>query len=154
MINEAIENKKMYQPYLHEYYNIQKFEKCDTDNTVLARILNASNEALNDNHKLPRFLLIVIDDDIIRSLNVFEKTIVKDIRQAVDYLVKHINYQIRRKCLDLLAVKPGAIYVTYPTVIYVCMIRRVNINLPEGSTSAEIYNLRVKFNYALNNAVA
>ena len=50
--------------------------------------------------------------------------------------------------------KPGSIYGNNPTVIYVRMIRCIDLNLQRGSRKDEIFAMRAKFNDALNQVVA
>ena len=136
MINEATENKRLPQPYLHEYYNIHKFDQADSDVRAPVRIVNSLINALNEKINLPHFLVVVMDADILADLNVFDKNIHKDIRKIITWITKQINIQIRQRRLELMARRPGAVYGSDPTVIFVRMIRRVNmgIHLQEGST--------------------
>ena len=61
---------------------------------------------------------------------------------------------IRCKRASLMEKKPGSIYGSDPTVIYVCMIRRIDLNLKQGSRKHEVFVMRARFNDALNQAVA
>ena len=117
------------------------------------RLLNSLTKAFNECHKLPRFLVIAMDVDLLSALDIFKCDIVQSIRQVTTWIVKQVNIMIRRKCIKLLSLKPGMIYGSDPTVIFVRMICRIN-NFQHGSYLDELYSLRAKFNDALNDAAA
>ena len=151
---DANENKKLPQPYLNEFYNIHRFTDQENSPTVAGRVVNALIAGLNERHKLPRFLLVVVDTDIISDFDIFKLDIVKSIRQSTSWMVKQINIQIRRKRLELIAQKPGNIYGSDPTVIFVRALHRANLAFHRGSYLDELFALKAKFNDALNDAVA
>ena len=109
---------------------------------------------MNQEHHLPQFMLILIDKDIIEDIDVFALDAVQAIRGEVDWLVHQISILIKRKRASLLEKRPGAVYGNDPTVIYICMIRRIDLTLRRGSKKDEVFALWAKFNDALNNAVA
>ena len=155
MINEAYRNKKLMQLYLQEFYNLSMHYKPLAGETTASRIVNNFIDIINEKHLLPRFLMVIIDRDIISDVNLYEDDDpVKTIRQGVDWLVKQISIAIRRKRVELLQRKPGAIYGADPTVVFVRMVCRVDLRLKRGSKLDEIYALRAKFNDALNDAAS
>ena len=104
------------------------------------------------NHRLPRFLIIALDKDLLSDLDVYNYKVDKMIRETTCWVVRQVELLIRRKKEEILDKKPGAIYSGDPTVIYVRMFRRVD-NF--GRTRLqEIFSLRSHFNDALNDAVA
>ena len=153
-INEASANKKLVQPYLYEFYNLYQSNRADAQERAPSRILNALTDLINLKQRLPRFLVIVIDSDIISDVDIFKRDVIKSIKQMTTWLVKQINIQIRCKRIELMAHSPGTIYGNDPTVIFIQMIRRINVQLRRGSFLEEMYNLRPKFNNTLNEAVS
>ena len=154
MITDANENKKLPQPYLNDFYNIHHFTDPENSTTVESRVVNALITGLNERHRLPRFLLVVVDTDLIAGFDIFKSDIIKSIRQSTSWMVKQINIQIRRKRLELIAQKPGSIYGADPTVIFVRALCRANLTFRSGSYLDELFALKAKFNDALNDAVA
>ena len=154
MISEATENRKLAQPYLNEFYNIHIFTENRLSENVLAHTLNALSHAVNERKRLLRFLVILLDKDIISAFNVFEDDIVTSICDAVNWFVCQISVIIRRKRFDLITAKPGSIYRAYPAIVFIRMIRRVDLLFHRGSKLDLIYSMRAKFNDALNHAAA
>ena len=152
-MNEALENSKLMKPYIQEYYNVLDYSRASETGRVPSKIYNALVDAIDQRHRLPRFILIIIDNDIIRDINVFSKHAVKYINDSVNWLTRNINNLIKRKRLALMDKKPGAIYGSDPTVIYVCMVRRIDVSFKKNSTLEKVFALRAKFNDALNEAV-
>ena len=85
-------------PYLEEYYNVDTFFSMNADvkTNGLSRIFNATIDALNEEH-LPRFLVIVIDKDILQDLKNIEFGVVKSISTMVHWLTRQIDIAVHRK---------------------------------------------------------
>ena len=79
MITEANENRKLLQPYLNEYNNIKRFTDPVCVDRSAACIVNSLIEGLNQRHKLPCFLIVIIDTDIIADFNIFKSNIIKSV---------------------------------------------------------------------------
>ena len=160
MRNEAAASNHFERPYLDEYYSVRAYFQVapPDDDTVPSRIVNSLIDVLNECQRLPRYLLVVNDRDLTASLNVFDREVIKTIREAVDWITRQLLMQIRRKKLELLNIKSGAVYGHDPTIIFIRMIRRVafdhNHQHSKHGTLSEIYALRPKFNDALNDASA
>ena len=72
----------------------------------------------------------------------------------VNWLVRQCDIMIRRKCLQIMEKKPGAIFnEEQPKIIFTTMIRRVEL-FKKGSRLANICSMRSKFNKILNEAAA
>ena len=73
MYNES-KLAKTRKPYLYDYYNVKCFSTnlLSTVRNILAHLVNALIKALNNNDKIPRFIIVVPDSDIICSINVFD----------------------------------------------------------------------------------
>ena len=114
-----------------------------------ACIINSFIEALNEHDRLPRYLIIVPDKDLISDINVFEFGASKVVSDVLQWMLKEINMFIRWKRLELLDKKPGAIADDDPMVILVRMLRR-HERYTQGSCLEKIVSMRAKFNDALN----
>ena len=64
------EEKPTAIPYLEQYYNIQSFYAMASDQktTATSRNLNAAMAALNDEDRLPCFMIIILDKDLLIDL--------------------------------------------------------------------------------------
>ena len=96
-MNKVQHDRKMIPPFIFEYFNIEEFSHPLDLSTkrVVGRILNALIEGLNTRDRLPRFIIVVIDKDIISNVDVFMEDAVKCIRETTEWLVKQINIYIR-----------------------------------------------------------
>ena len=158
MSNEHMLDHKAGKPtlYMLDCYNVKRLtEKTpDPNNSAIGRIINPLIETFNTVHRLPKYLIVVIDWDIIIDLNIFNKDAYKCLAMMVNWLTHQIDMAIRRKRLKLLEKKPGSVTNEEdPTVIYVNMVKRAKRYI-EGSYLAKICTLRAKFNELLNDAAA
>ena len=126
-IQEELLKRRNKEPqlYLHEYYNVKSFYELSKNGIQYraTRIVNAVVDAVNQTHRLPHFLIIMPDKDILAELDVFNYQVETILRQYVLWMVKQISMVIRRKKAELLDKKPGAIYAGDPVLIFVRMIR-------------------------------
>ena len=152
MQKHAIDNKSA-QPYVYQYYNIVAYHKKLTSGTttVIARILNSFVKGLNNRPRLPRFVVIPTDKDIIEDVNLFDFGAAREITANVDWLLRQINIFIHQRKTELSEIKPGAVYSTDPKVVLVTMLCRPLI-FPSNSRMERVLSLRPKFNNAINNA--
>ena len=67
---------------------------CDTNNNALSRIINSVVYALNKNVKLPKYLIMVLEDDLISYLNYTDYGISGFYGSWVEFLAKQINDMI------------------------------------------------------------
>ena len=140
--------KKKPAPYVYDYYNV----KCFTTNllslthTILARLVNCVTKGLNDTNKLPRFMVIMPDGNIIEFLNEFGDSMVLIVENALDWIIHHIEHAVTCKKEELFKRKPGAVASTSePKIVWVKMINR--------PTQNRLLNVRSKFNQLLENNV-
>ena len=90
IINETTSNKKLMKMYIQEYYNLHDFCKVeDVADRAIVHIYNSLLEGINTLHRLPRFLLVVIDDDILKDIKIslVQSNTVPLLREAVEWLV-------------------------------------------------------------------
>ena len=138
--------------YIYEYYNVFDFWKTPVTGScrVIGRMINALIEGLNKGRQLPRFLVIIIDKDIIKDVGIYDYGAAKEIMDNMSWLAKQIDVLIQRRKTELTDAKPGALYSTDPKVIFVTMLLRP-LQFPKGSQMSNVISLRSKFNTALND---
>ena len=151
IINAAKLNKKSWKPYLLDYYNSKGYYYQSNNwlESATSWILNKLTEALNENDRLPKYIVMMPDKDIIADLNDFEFGATKNIANLTNWLMRQCEIMVHRKKLQIMEKKPGAVIDNHPTFIYVNMIRRLE-RYPRNSKMADICKMRSKFNQILN----
>ena len=141
--------------YMMDCYNTKIFHpKNKMVEESVARIHNALTEGLNANQILPKFIIVIIDKDIIEDLNIFDYGAHKGLALHIDWITKNIDIKVHRKRLQLLEKRPGSVLdENEPTIIYVTMIHRIE-HYHKGSALAKICSLGRKFNELLNEFAA
>ena len=137
--------------YLYDYYNVFTYVPSPSMGATrtIACTFNAAVEGLNNKRRLPRFVIVIVDKDIIEDVNIFEYGASKAIFKNVEWLVRQINIHIKRKRLEVLETKPGAVYTSDPKIVFVTMIR-CPVIFDLGSCMEKVVALRSKFNAILN----
>ena len=125
MRNEAIVNNHDV-PYLHSFYNVHSFSTHPSsgNHRTICRVINALIQALNTCERLPRFLVVIIDKDIIEDVGIFDFGATNEIAKNLEWLMCQMKMYINRKHTELMGKCPGAVYTSDPKVIFVRMIRR------------------------------
>ena len=141
------------QLYIYLYYNIVLFFTSGTSQirSLMARVINSIIEGLNSKERLPKYVLILLDKDLIESLDYFVFGISEALDDCVSWLVKQVNKLFEIRCEDLCSKKPGALSTaTERRVIWLAMLHR---NLVADNRMKQIYNKKSKFNRALEEAI-
>ena len=80
-------------PYLAEYYNIFNFNERSGPNAI-SNILNSIIDVLNKRDHLPRLLVMVLDKEIIKTLNFFDFGATRELAALVNWLTRQIDITI------------------------------------------------------------
>ena len=149
---EAIVQQK-HSPYLFTQFNVDSFYPNPLCNTlILARVLNALACALKESHHLPKYVIIILDKNLVHSAGVFDYGAENTFLQLITWLLKEFNLMINTRCEDLRSKKPGAIAnFGEPKLVWIKMLNRPIITTMKGK---EIFSLVRKFNHAMETAVA
>ena len=155
IVHAASKNKRLPMPYIQEYYNVKFLcDPLNAANNSTGRILNALLSGINEkNAHLPKYLLVVMDKDIIADIDATDSAAVQILQHLVYWLTHQVNIILRRKRINILEKKPGAVAHDVIHIIFVRMIRRIGQYSTESHLGA-ILSLRAKFNDALNDAAA
>ena len=153
--SESANNKETVSPYVYEYYNVMFYSQRRSSATkhVISRIVNSIVEGLNRRPRLPRFLVIMLDKDLIEDVDLYDFGAPAEYRRNLNWLFRQISMLIRRRRLDLIDKKPGAVYNTDPKVIFVKMIKRVAF-YNKGHRMEKVCSMRTKFNNLIDEEVA
>ena len=90
-------DRRVIKPYLADYYNVKGYfyRHSHLMTSATARILNSTTEALNDNQRLPRFLIVAIDKDMINDLQDFEYGSTKNLESLIHWITRQIDITVR-----------------------------------------------------------
>ena len=142
---------KQSPPYVYEQYNVFVFFTAQTSHQInfLARVQNAMMEAFNRRFHLPRYIVIMLDKDLIEVVNYFKYGESMILDKAIQWLSKELDRTIESRSEDLMQKKPGAAYSNTKTV-WTKMIPRKNMQ-QVSATERKILAAKPKFNAILDD---
>ena len=107
--------------YLQEYYNLSTGYRLTSCGVKLSftRMINSLIDMINQKHKLPCYLVVLMDCDVLTDIDVFSDEVIPMVHALVNWMVKQTDMIIRRKKAELLDRKPGGLFENHPTVIFV-----------------------------------
>ena len=147
--------KMMNKPplFLEAYYNTHfYFERpLSRIKYVETRILNSVAEGLNVQEKLPKYVIVVIDKDLMESLENFDFGVKISMEGALTWFVENFDRAIYRRKDDIRAKKPGALTGHgEPRLIFVTILDRPRNTDPRRH---DVYKLVTKANGVLESLV-
>ena len=141
------------QLHIYQFYNVVLYfaSAASRVKSLLARVLNSVIEGLNNKERLPKYVVVLLDKDLIENLDYFDYGIAEVLDECVYWLVKEINKAFETRRDDLRSKRAGALgTATEPCIIWLAMIQHPIVN---DGRMKEIYSKRGKFNRALKDAV-
>ena len=143
--------------FIREFFNVKMYHNTSPSSAEnsLGRVINALTSAVNDKcATLPKYLMVIMDFDLLLNItDVFDPAAQKVVPRITDWVIRQINLVVRRKRIDLLDRKPGALSGVQTSIVFVRMLRRIGSFQP-GSKMEGVCSLLAKFNDSLNDAVA
>ena len=115
---------------------------------IIGKIQNAFIAAMNDNHLLPRFVVVILDKDLIVDVDIFDCGAQDIIYDNVDWLLKQIAKGLLTRRKDLKSKNIGAVDSEPTRVIWVKMLTRP---VTSDQKLARIWKLKRKFNKVLED---
>ena len=115
----------------------------------LNRMIFPLVEALNSRHKIPKYIIVIPDKDLITEFTPekFDTSMVMG--STIHQIVKKLDHYIERREQDIEEKKDGAIAPPdFPTFIWVCMLKR-----PYIVGGDAIFSLRGKFTSAIEEQI-
>ena len=133
-------------PYICEQFNVSIHTmKKHLVRPILPRILNTVIEGMNKTTKLPSFIVLVLDKDLIEQLGTFEYGMKQMLEDGLKWLMKHIRRSIDIRIDDIMQKRPGAILFT-PRVVWIKMINRPFTSNHPDDLRVKTMSWRKKFN--------
>ena len=115
----------------------------------LNRILYPFTDALNSRFKLPRFIIIAPDKDMITNIPTFKSSLTMG--EGLSCIISTMSQLLQRRRQDLGDKRPGALAPDdHPSIVWIRMLKRPFI---EGSEASKTFSLRTKFNNALEEQI-
>ena len=120
-------------PYLYEYYNVFGYYSMRSSGMryCIGRILNSLIVGLNTRERLPRLVVLIIDKDIIEDVGIDSNRPSDELPASIGWLFKQIEIVIKRKRMEIVEKKPGAVYSNDQKIMIVDMLCRP-FRFPEG----------------------
>ena len=112
------------RPYIMQQYNMLPLMLNITPDSLLARLVNNVIEGLNATNKMPRILLVIIDQALVRDINYFKYGLSKRIAKDLTYLIKQTKKAVDRRKDLMRELKPGSLMPSEPKFIYMKMFDR------------------------------
>ena len=115
---------------MYDYYNITcltEHKPVYNNNNTLARIINTLAKGLNEQPRMPRFILVVPDMDILRFINHFGFSVSQIIGKCLNWLIKNIDIIIESRKDDLRCRKPGALHSSELKLVWMKLFQHPNM---------------------------
>ena len=148
---QASDNKPL--PYLYTQYNMSSWYRSPlSPHSNGVRLLNSFIDGLNSTPKLPKYVLVFPDRDLITGLKFLDFCVILLLDEHVSWLFRKLNKEIKRRRDDLMAKRPGALASSFkPRLIFIMMLERPPM---KSIKEKKIMGLKDRFNSMLMEAVA
>ena len=148
-------NQKKRLPYLYENFNISawfvKLRRHALKVPAIAHLQNALIAAFNKYPHMPKYIIVIPDKDILKSIEIYDNGIKKVIYSNMCWLLQQFGRNLNSRRDDFRNKNTGAVPPTFTRVLWVQMLARPISDDPE---LARIWKLRRKFNEVLNDLFA
>ena len=148
MLVQANMNKRD-KPYMYDQYNVKCFTRPPLSQTrsVPVRIVNSLVKALNEAQKLPRFVIVILDWDILKYADHSTFGVEKVMKRILSWMISNLVRVVEMKKDQLYHIKKGAINASEPKFVWVKMLQRM-------MSQDKILTVRGKYNWTLENLLA
>ena len=139
----AAKLKDFGQPYIYQQFNVSAHYSNTGIRNGINKIFTPFVTALNEKKRLPNYILVIPDADILQFIQYMNGTSML-IGAVMHHIIRQIDVMIQRRCSDLFEIKQGALVdEEFPKIIWVRMLKRPK-ELAKG-----VLALRGKFNSIL-----
>ena len=142
----ALANKT--QPFIHERFNVFTFYQSPVTFDTFACIANALIDGINRRIKVPRYLIVMPDRDLINATDYFNFGISKLLGICTNWLAKRLERLLEACRENLMDKRPGALQVEETEIIWVKMINRPPVLLTDCRYKTQA--TREKFNSTID----
>ena len=158
----AIRAKKE-RPFDFEFFNVKCYTANPASRTkeVPVRLVNCITKARNDRTRLPKYIILVPDADIVKNINYYNFGFRSLAEKDIEWMAKTIKKELELRKDELAKVQKGSILYREPKIIWVEMIDRIHIiekylamsNKFNGAMHATLANYRDNYVMSINRAM-
>ena len=109
-------------PYVYEHFNVFHFTQSPLTLDTMACMQNAFIEACNRRMKLPHYVILFPDRDIIEAAGFFNFGVSKLLAICTNWLAKHIERGLESLREDIAGKRPGSVADFNTKIIWVKML--------------------------------
>ena len=127
---EAIRAKSP-TPFIYDQYNIKFFtaNPLSEVRSMLTKLVNSLIKALNEATKLPRFVLVIPDLDVMKFIGKVEEGVeaISIFENALNWIILEMDKAVRAKKDELRKRRKGSVVSTEPKLIWVKTLNRPGV---------------------------
>ena len=139
-------------PFLFQNFKLSLWYQCPSARSseipAICRILNSLIDAMNANHHLPQYILIMPDCDIIKSIDIYDYGTRQAFSEDLSWLLRKVSRYLLLRWEDLKNKNPGAVAMAPTKVIWCKMLSRP---ISDDREYSKIWKCKTKFNNELEN---
>ena len=107
--------------YIYDYYNItcHAENQLSANENTMARLVNAVIKGLNEPHRMPRIILMIVDTDLLTHIKHVGFGESQVIGSAINWIVRNVENAIESKQDELRKRRPGSLHTGEPKVLWV-----------------------------------
>ena len=111
-------------PYLLDYYNVCTYYSSSktSKKKTLSRFVNTFITAFNKREKLPKYIFVICDKDILEAMAPLDHGVPEGLEKAFNYLARQLDRLILARKDQLQKRRLGAVQFD-PKIIWVKMIK-------------------------------
>ena len=148
-MRKRLKKEENAMPYIYKQYNISYLieDQLEGNTNAVAKILNAVIKGLNETAKLPRFIIIIPENDILKSVNYFGFGISVLVGRCLNWLVTQIDRAVEARREKVKKIRPGAVFHNEPKYVWLKVFDCPSIQHP-------MFTVREKYNAILEEILA
>ena len=152
---QELQTRRNTEVYLQQSYNLCTYFENPTsmERNAITRILNSLAAALNERIRLPKFVIMFPDIDILSTIHYYEFAMPLTFHICLEWLFKQVDHFFAGRRDNLRRIRPGSVGAE-TRFIWVMAVNRPAIkNHPDRNYNKVVTN-RGSFNEVLNDLVA
>ena len=152
---QSVSNNAKYPMYMYQQYNVAAYYQNPSSMTrnTMNRVLNAAAKGLNERIRLPQYVIIILDIDILNCINFYDYAMPRTFHRCAQWVIKNVNKLFSTRREDLKNKRPGA-FCDDTRIIWVNIINRPNICDHPELNRAKILAGMLHFNEVMNHIVS
>ena len=141
--------------YMYEHYNVCAYYTNPSNGlrNAYARILNAMIKGLNEHIRLPKFIMIMCDIDVLNTICFFNKGMPVAFEKCISWFIKQVDQSLETRKENMYRKRPGSVS-GQTRIIWVHIINRPIIRNHPDKIRNKVLAGRNRYNITLNDIVA